>query len=165
MVSILKVDNIQNTAGTDALTIDGSGYVTRPNIPYALVKNGSDKTISSGDAVPYDTVLSSRGISWNTSNYTFTVPVSGLYHFSGAVRVNAAISYVHWYLTNYDTSTTVQSSKLVLSNGYGGGLTTSCGSFYLDLTAGVNYIVTHGSSSSSYVCSANQTWLDVVLVG
>ncbi len=50
MSSVLKVDTIQNTAGTSALTIDSSGRVNRGVIPAWRVGRTADATISSGHA-------------------------------------------------------------------------------------------------------------------
>lgn len=168
MTGIIKVDTIQNNGGTTGLTIDSSGRVTQPALPYVMVNLSANATINTSGTtdVPYDTVLSSQGISWNTSTYQFTVPVAGLYNFSGAVRLDADRSYVYWHVTN-SSNTAIQASKLVLSQGYSGaGLTTAVGSCMLSLSTGTNYKIRVGDSSgSSVTCSALQTWLDIHLVG
>ena len=40
MSSILKVDTIQNTGGTTGLTIDSSGAILRPVLPYGQASKG-----------------------------------------------------------------------------------------------------------------------------
>ena len=91
MASILGIDTIQSLGGTTAVTINSTGQVTLPRVPFAMVNVSGSNNITPGGSgtVPYNNVLSSRGISWNTSTYKFTVPVAGLYNFSGAVRLNA----------------------------------------------------------------------------
>ena len=92
MASILNVDQIgHSTSGTTALEIDSSGQVLLPAIPFMKmeVDTNTSVTASGGTTTPFNNVLSSRAITLNTSTYMFQVPVTGLYHFSGALRVNA----------------------------------------------------------------------------
>lgn len=98
MSSILKVDTIQNTAGTTGLTIDSSGRVLKPVIPSFMVSGtGTWAAQSSGDKVPFNTdsggQLFNNGSHFNTSSYAFVAPVAGLYSF-----------YVHLYTAQNDTT-------------------------------------------------------------
>lgn len=166
MASELGVQTIQHTNGTDALTIDSSGRVAQPALPYVMVTISANVTVTPDVKVPFNSVLNSSGISWDTTNYTFTVPVTGVYHCSGAVRTNGDRSYNYWYVA--DTSgTTVQSGKLVLSHGYSGaGFTTASGSCLIKLTAGTTYqINVSDSANGSVSLAASQSWLDIHLVG
>ena len=167
MASILNVDKIRaNGSTTDALIVNSSGQVSLPKTPYAIVNLSADATLTPGAIVPFDNVVSSQGISWNTSTYLFTVPISGLYLFSGAVRLNADRGFVYWQV--FDSSgTAVQANKLVLSQGYSGvGFTTAMGSCLLSLSAGTNYkILVYDNSASSVVCAGSQTYMDIVLIG
>jgi hypothetical protein len=86
MSSILKVDEIQNTGGTSALTIDSSGRVFRGVIPAFMVSyNATWVQLSANDVIPFnvDNVgkFFNHGGHFNTSNYAFTAPVTGLYSF------------------------------------------------------------------------------------
>ena len=167
MASILNVDKIRATGSTtDGLLVNSSGQVTLPKIPYALVNVGTTTGITPQADVPFDTVLSSQGISWNTSTYQFTVPVNGLYQFSGAVRLNADYNWVYWYVTNTSNSA-IQADKLVLSHGESGStFTTASGSCTLSLSTGTNYKIRVSTTSSSSVnVLALQSWMDVILLG
>jgi len=169
MASIINVDKIRATGSTtDGVVVNSSGQVTLPKIPYVIVNVNTNTTIntSGGADVPYDDVLASQGISWNTSTYQFTVPVAGIYNFSGAVRLNADRSYVYWYVTDA-SNTSIQSGKLSLSQGYSGaGFTTASGSQMLSLSTGTNYkIRTSDSSGTSVTCSNLQSWMDIRLIG
>ena len=87
MSSVLKVDAIQNTAGTSAMTIDSSGRVLKPVIPSFMVSAaGTWVAMSTGDKVPFDTdsgnQLFNNGNHFNTSSNAFVAPVAGLYSFS-----------------------------------------------------------------------------------
>ena len=172
-VNEIKTDAIKNQAGTSAATIDSSGRMTQPNIPFLLC----DCTGHSGNItpsgftgkVPFQNVLSSRGIVLDTSTNLFTVPVTGLYNISAAVRVNADYSYMYWIMddrTDSSSPARVQANKLVLSHGAGTSFTTSCGSVLLTLQTGKNYGMSVASNNGAAVAMNNeQTWMDVHLVG
>ena len=170
MSSRILVDEIYGkTANTSALTIDSSGQVTLPKIPFAMVNVLGSNNVTPGTltgTVPFNNVLSSRGISWNTSTYKFTVPVAGLYNFSGAIRLNAHRAYMFWVVDS-PVGTAVQASKIVLTNGDSGTtLTTACGSFMLSLNTGTEYLIRVGDSSGSSVgIEPAQTFMDVRLIG
>ena len=168
MASILGIDTIQSLGGTTAVTINSTGQVTLPRVPFAMVNVSGSNNITPGGSgtVPYNNVLSSRGISWNTSTYKFTVPVAGLYNFSGAVRLNADRSYLFWVVDS-PLGTAVQASKIILGQGYSGtGFTTAIGSCMLSLSTGTEYVIRAGDSSSSSVgVEPAQTFMDVRLIG
>ena len=169
MSSILKVTDIQDpTNSNSALTIDSSGQVTLPKIPFAIVNLSADTSVTPGPSatVPFNNVLSSRGISWNTSTYKFTVPVAGLYNFSGAVRINGDRTYAYWVVDS-PVGTGVQQSKIITSHGYSGaGFTTACGSCMLSLSTGTDYVIRVADSSRNSVnLEARQTFMDVRLIG
>tara|TARA_Y100001951_G_C11104103_1_gene163712 strand:+ start:37 stop:546 length:510 start_codon:yes stop_codon:yes gene_type:complete len=169
MASIINVDKVRATGSTtDGVLVNSSGQVTLPKIPYVMVNRSSTVSINTSGTtdVPYDNVLSSQGISWNTSTYQFTVPVAGLYNFSGAVRLDADRHYVYWQVTN-SSNTAIQGSKLVLSQGYSGaGFTTAVGSCMLSLSTGTNYKIRVGDANGTSVNLADaQTWMDVRLIG
>ena len=96
MSSILKVDEIQNTSGTSALTIQSSGAVKKPNLPYlfADLHNGSSAGYdahANQTPVQFRRVISSQGgITLNTSTHTFTVPLTGIYQINFQVLVQSA---------------------------------------------------------------------------
>ena len=74
MASIINVDNIRAVGSSNTgVTIDSSGQVTLPKIPFAMVNVTGSNNITPGNSatVPFNNVLSSRGISWNTSTYKF----------------------------------------------------------------------------------------------
>ena len=170
MSSRILVDEIYGkTANTSALTIDSSGQVTLPKIPFAMVNVSGSNNVTPGTltgTVPFNNVLSSRGISWNTSTYKFTVPVAGLYNFSGAVRINGDRTYAYWVVDS-PVGTGVQQSKIITSHGYSGaGFTTACGSCMLSLSTGTDYVIRVADSSGNSVnLEARQTFMDVRLIG
>jgi len=96
MTSILKVDSIQNAAGTAAMTIDDSGRVFQPTKPAILCMGNNSNNVSVGaDAIlpPADYETSTNGfaqggMSYDNTNGEITVPVAGLYFVSGQIYNN-----------------------------------------------------------------------------
>jgi len=86
MSSILKVDTIQNTAGTSALTIDSSGRVAKPVTPYLYLRgNSATRVTDKGTAEVYtnwNVTTTIGGMAFDSSNGRITVPVDGVYIFS-----------------------------------------------------------------------------------
>ena len=87
MSSVLKVDAIQNTAGTSALTIDSAGRTITPTKPSFLAYDGSSgwQTLggTSNTKFPLDATQHNRGSHYDTSNYRFVCPCNGVYSFQG----------------------------------------------------------------------------------
>ncbi len=85
MTSIIKVNNIQNSSGTSAMAIDGSGRVTTPARPsfFAHMTGGSwVDNVADDTVLPFNATLHNIGNHYNTSTYKFTVPLAGVYFFS-----------------------------------------------------------------------------------
>jgi hypothetical protein len=89
MASILKVDTIQNTLGTEAMTISESG-VPLLNVPaFVAYRSSTEQSVSSGavtkvqlNATSFDT----HG--WfNTSSNQYIPQIAGYYQFNGSVYV------------------------------------------------------------------------------
>jgi hypothetical protein len=86
MTSIIKVDQIQNAAGTAGLTIDSSGRVLTPVRPafFAhLNANHSTTAAATDEKVPFNAEDYDKG--GNFANSEFTAPVAGLYQFNVCV--------------------------------------------------------------------------------
>ena len=114
-MSNLLVQNIKHTNGTTAMTIDTSGRVLTPTRPHCFVVFDSSATggytsVNSDTVLPFASVKTNTGGgTYDTSNYRYTVPVSGLYQiafncifdgvttFSCYLRVDGAIVH-YWYV-------------------------------------------------------------------
>ena len=83
MSSVLKVDAIQNTAGTTAMTIDSSGIVSKPNVVAWLVnKNAVQTSSGTNELITFQTVTLNQGSGFQTSGSNankFVAPVHGIY--------------------------------------------------------------------------------------
>lgn len=81
MSSIIKVDQIQNAAGTTGLTIDSGGRVSTPVRPaFYWTKTSTQTATAPADVVIWDSSKLNVGNHFN--NQRFTAPVAGVYHFS-----------------------------------------------------------------------------------
>ena len=99
MTSVLKVDNIQNSSGTSALSIDSSGVVTQPVVPaFRLEFDGQSFTSAGTKDMLLDTAVDSAGtdnrrfmqggISITSGNASVTVPVTGVYQINANCRID-----------------------------------------------------------------------------
>ena len=94
MSSILKVDQIQNAAGTTGLSIDSSGRVTLPNLVgfdariTAAFTSGTSMT-KVGNVW---TVDHNKGAVFTASTSRFVAPVEGFYLFNFAAEKSSAAS-------------------------------------------------------------------------
>jgi len=83
MTSILKVDSIQNAAGSAAMTIDSSGNITTNQLQYITLLRNDFASYSAGDTITGWRLNDSNGITH--SNGVCTVSVAGLYLISFSV--------------------------------------------------------------------------------
>jgi len=91
MTSIIKVNNIQNSSGTSALTIDGSGNVSVPQNLLTPTRPAFSVRLATTSATDSQNVFSdtvvehfNQGSHFKTSgtnNGKFVAPVAGLYIF------------------------------------------------------------------------------------
>ena len=100
MTGIIKVDTIQNNAGTTGLTIDSSGRVLNSQKVhfYASASEGN-VDVTAGSLLPFTAVYQNVGNAFSTSTYLFTAPVTGMYLFvtSGFVAsASSAVGRITW---------------------------------------------------------------------
>ena len=170
-MSTLKVGTIQDHANSNnALVIDSAGRVTAPQTPFLMCDcDGNSANVTPAGLtgkVPLRNVISSRGIVLNTSTNEFTVPVTGLYNVSGAIRLNDNYTYLYWSVGT--SAGRLQGDKLILSHGHDGnpGFTTSSGSALFTLETGKDYgIYVNASAGTAVGINNTQSFIDVFLVG
>lgn len=81
MTSILKVDSIQNAAGTAAMTIDSNGRISLPQVIAFHAEANSDSTGTSAIVVGWLTPAVNNGSGFNNTTGKFTAPIAGIYFF------------------------------------------------------------------------------------
>ena len=122
MASILKVDTIQQTSGTNAMSIDSSGRPTFPNRPaFEAWYTGSNMTFNSGSnaGLTYNNVEQQGGTNFSTATGKFTVPITGIYFFSllnNTYDVDANKYFRHGVLFNGTGFGMVANHSLVMAS-------------------------------------------------
>lgn len=86
MASELGVQTIQHTNGTDALTIDSTGRITKPNgiffygqLTQGNAQDNSHPYTTLDTDIRFDQIKVNRGSAYTESNGRFTAPVAGIY--------------------------------------------------------------------------------------
>tara|TARA_Y100001954_G_C15690895_1_gene542699 strand:- start:34 stop:540 length:507 start_codon:yes stop_codon:yes gene_type:complete len=84
MTSTIKVQNIKHTNDTTAMTIDNAGRIftpARPSFKAYMSGDQSAPSQSTFTTIQFNAENHDIGGNFNTSNYTFTTPVAGVYYF------------------------------------------------------------------------------------
>jgi len=95
---------------TSHMIMDASGHITKPLQSAFSAECGTTHTnISTGaTTIKIDAEIFDQNGDFNTSNYTFTAPVTGKYHFSWAVQFadvgGESVSGTSYIVTILDTS-------------------------------------------------------------
>ena len=170
MTSILKVDNIQNSSGTSALSIDSSGIVKRNVIPSFQVRGRAVSTSLTAADTNFDYITS-----WTTTDFdtggllnaggyaeipTGKAGLYQVYYSVGAVTgINYSTAWLFWYDTSASTYT--QFCRDYSANDYDGY--TIGGNFILELDVGdriyTGYDDRYGVPASSDVYSRFSMYL------
>jgi len=131
MTSILKVDNIQNSSGTSAMSIDSSGSVSFPNSiigigeldHYRLTSDFStNDAVITGFSRVDDATFSKLGAGITESSGVFTFPITGLWVVLGAFDLQTGSSDTLGYFTetSSDSGSTYDEVAIAYS-GHGSG--------------------------------------------
>jgi len=94
MASILNVDQINNAAGTSAVTIDSSGRVDMPSTvmydTYRLTADHTANGIMTAWEKPDNTICTTVGDSMSVSSGIFTFPRTGVYRVAYFALIDTA---------------------------------------------------------------------------
>jgi len=90
MASVLKVNEIQHSGGTTALSIDSSGRIIQSTNRPAFWVYKSNGDVAAGNVIAWNGARLNQGSHINLSTGVFTVPITGLYvfHFEGIASGN-----------------------------------------------------------------------------
>ena len=112
MASEIGVQTIQHTNGTDAMTIDSSGRVLKPQAPAFMISLTSGQAFTAANSwttisnmVDSDTNAFTQG-GMSLSSGVITVPVAGVYHFSTNIRIDGIGSSYFWVMISKNNSST-----------------------------------------------------------
>ena len=80
----IQSDTIKHSGGTTAMTIDSSGRVTKPQLPFFHVEafTATSSNASQTGVLSFNSVVTNQGSHWNSSQNRFEVPISGVYQFN-----------------------------------------------------------------------------------
>ena len=117
MASTLKVNTIQHTGGTSALTIDSSGRILTPARPaFKACPTGSGNAGATADIIFGDVTTATTGCHnigghYNTSTGKFTAPITGVYvfHFC-AGQHGSNVSIIKFYKNTNACGTMIQNT-------------------------------------------------------
>ena len=92
MSSIIKVDTIQNAAGTTGLTIDSNGVITTPAKPMFKARGAANVSLTNNTitVVQFNTEEFDVGGYFDTSTYRYTPQVAGKYFIHSRVYITYA---------------------------------------------------------------------------
>jgi len=117
------VDGITTSAAGTAITLNADNSVNMGNQPYFLATMSAHMEtgdIAENQYVPikYDTITDSQGSGYNTTNYTYTVPVTGKYLFSGCIEwdIYANTQHAHAWLYTSNRNYTVSRLEPIHAN-------------------------------------------------
>jgi hypothetical protein len=101
MTSVIKVDNIQNSSGTSALSIGSNGLIQPKQVAFQVTANNTDQSVNNVTVtkVEWETVTLDTGGYWDETNHRFTPQVAGWYMFSTNIRVQ--LLNIHEYVRIY----------------------------------------------------------------
>ena len=127
MTGILKVDTIQNSTGTDALSIDSNGVISSSQQPYGYWYHDASETPTTDNPLVNWTVVNAQGIT--ESGGTWTIPYTGAYlitislitldtPYTGGVYVavnNASVKYRIIYTNDSAALHNMNSGQIILN--------------------------------------------------
>lgn len=121
MTSTLKVQNIAHTGGTNAISIDSNGYVTKPQVPcWALAMNSSLSISATGTYeldFDRDSVDNTFKQNVTESSGQITVPVAGKYQLNFNLRVDGVGSgYIIGYITKNGNTPSSQINYTIIGS-------------------------------------------------
>ena len=155
---------ITSTAGGTAMTIDADNRVIMPSQPYFLANmstmmNFSGRAANTRYPIQADVIYEQQGAHYNTSNATFTAPITGKYLFNAWWQwdINSSLQTTMYLKTSSNSSRTVVRFENNISGDIHRGTDTWGAITGMDAgdTAVVEIVVTNWTS---YAYLYNFTW-------
>ena len=116
MASTLKVNTIQHTGGTTAMTINSNGLVI-PKTPILQVNStDTDQTVNSGTTViQWETVEIDTLNAWSTSNHRYQPSIAGYYLVGGSLRAKFSTNVVSYFTIKVNLNGSAQINTSLVS--------------------------------------------------
>jgi hypothetical protein len=113
MASILKVNELQHTGGTSAMTVASDGKVTFPKLklPVFHATRSSNVTTASPYVALYNTVIFDTDSWYDTNTGRYTPQKAGYYNFMGQWSL-ATITSTHYLSVNLRFNGTVKFNRV-----------------------------------------------------
>ena len=172
MASVIKVNEIQDTSGNTALSIDSNGVVTKGVVPsWRVCLSASQPINTSGSAVAVawdktssDNCFIQGGCTLGASNGRVTVPVSGVYQINFSTRYDGIGSGYIITRIERNASESGSSETYVIDGSPDSSYMTLSGSecFQLDANDTVRITVT-SSGDTSWDIQSNSSFSGVLI--
>ena len=152
--------------GTEVMRIDSSGRVTTPFKPAFVAHatgNSNYTSVANNTAFPANATNYNQGSCYNTSNYRFTAPVTGLYlfTFSSIHNNSSGDSRPHFFVNNSGSYNGIQHG---INNRDASGSASNATSSLIYLQAN-DYVFVASSSGSLYYYGAGHSTFSGCLIG
>ena len=137
MASTLKVNEIQHTGGTSAMTVDSTGRILTPARPAFKVTTATNQSLlnSTRTTMLWTTTDFDIGSNFDLTNNRFVVPITGIYQFSALARFTGTTNTMEIIIVDLDVKDSggssvvtphliqMQTSSNQLGNSHLGGTT------------------------------------------
>ena len=171
MASEIGVQTIQHTNGTDALTIDSNGVVTKPVLPAWCVGITNVQSMS-GAGTNHQNLDRSSGAQFflqggvTLSSNKVTVPVAGVYQVNLVLRFDGVGSnYYHITRIYKNTASTANELAYIINGNPAGDYENATGSVVAKLEANDTVWVSHYQEADTSYNINNTLKFSGVLIG
>ncbi|BAQ86463.1 hypothetical protein [uncultured Mediterranean phage uvMED] len=168
-IKVADGGNIGSASDTDAISISSAGYVIDSARPHFVVdgnQNGSTG-VGNGTRVPFNDVVRDYGGNFDTSNYFFLTPVTGVYMFYTQFYTyhSGTVTY-DFRFYSHDTS---DSNGVILARvreTWDGGKTMTMQTIsYLTANRRISIYNESGASRDTYFNDQNHSFIAGCLIG
>ena len=146
--------------------IHEGGQFVNDRKPFAFVRVDTDQSLTAAAVTPYNYVVASQNLNWNTTNKGFTVPVTGIYQIAAALRVQNYNGDYLFYHIRANGSALLDSPHFLNQPKGGGGFGTSYVATSVKLTANdfIDFTWSWNGNNPLTIFSL-QSYVSVALIG
>lgn len=154
------------TDASERMRIDSAGRVLTPFRPAFVAHatgNSSYTSVANGTAFPANTAYYNQGSCYNTSNYRFTAPVTGLYFFSfSSIHANSSSDSRPTFFVNGSSQHNGVQHGINNRDASGSASNVATSLIYLQAN---DYVFISSSSGSLYYYGAGHSTFSGCLIG